>query len=423
MDRSKFFLIVVFFIVFAIVLLWKYSGSDDEKSEPQTPNAPVSNELNLCQQQNGTTATDQQQQFVANFVQRLELNDNFTDIEIAYTGGVLRAHKIILAAQSDHLDKILGDPSHANDSRLELPSLNNEIMLSVLNYMYTGAIQFDNFEYATNMLMAANLLSLESLKCKSSAYLSQSISTTSVSRILVIANEANSTYLMTNATTFLFSNLSKIRGTTEWNKTLEKNKGILATAIDYHGKLPSNGTCDIRCYSTTLRSKYVSDNLAAFFEVDRYADAEIHSHRDTMNFTFHVNKAILMGQSKRFKEQFQQTPNAIQIEANVDIVKEFLRFMYSSHVIDLDVNAEGLYALAVEYQMYALQEACENVIINRLSVANVVNTLKIAGRTQSKRLSKEVSEFILKNKQEVVKTKAWAEMKDNEPELVANVFQ
>lgn len=423
MDRTRVVVIIFAFLFGFFFFYWVFSGSDDKATEPQTLSPVALNGLNLCQQKNETIAIDQRQVFIDNFVERLELNDSFTDIEIVHSAGALRAHKVILAAQSDHLDKILGEPGRSNGSRLELPFLNNEILLSVLGYMYTGNVQFNNFEFATNVLKAANVLSLESLKCESSAYLSQALSVTSVGSILVIANEANSTYLMTNATTFLFSNLKQIRETAEWNKTLEKNKHIMAAAIDYHGKLPSNGKCDIQCYPTSLRSRSVSDNLAAFFEVERYADAAIHSRKETMEHTFRVNKAILMSQSNRFKEQFEQTPSTIQIGGNDDIVKEFLRFMYSGRVIDLDSNAEGLYVLAGEYQMYALREACENVIIKRLNVANAVDTLRIAGRTQSRRLSKEVSEFILRNQQEVVKTHAWTDLKNNEPELVANVFQ
>lgn len=414
-DRRVIF--ILFGILFGILFVcWIFSGGDDENSKT----LPTQSVINLCQQKIEKTSP-----YIENNLEHLRLNDTYTDIDIAFNGGVLRAHKIILAAQSEHINKIMWNQSQNNETqRIDLSFLNGEVTTTILNYLYGGKIEFDNFEFATSVLKAADGLGMESLKCESSRYLSRMISIKSVGSLLVIADQNNSPYLMTNATIYFFENLDKVRFTNEWKAIIKEHKHILANAIDYHGKLPTNGMCDIKCYPITLRSQPIVDRLVDFFQTGRFADANVGSGKSQSEYDFQVNKAVLIGQSHKFREQFEQNATAIEILGfDKRAIREFILYMYSGRVDNLATYSTDLCSLAAIYDMNTLRAACEDKIIENLAVSNAVAAVKTANHLQSRKLSKAVSDFILKHKQDIVKTPAWTDLKNNEPELFANIFQ
>lgn len=415
-DRRAIFIVLGVFTGILFVW-WIFSGSDEENSQT---NLLQSTTINLCQQKNERSS----ELYVQNYLDRLRLNDIYTDIDVSYNGGVSRAHKIILAAQSQHLNKIMWNQSQNNETqRIDLSFLNGEITTAILNYLYGGTIEFDNFEFATSILKAADGLGLESLKCESSKYLSRMTSIKSVGSLLVIADQTNSPYLMTNATIFFFNNLDKVRNSIEWKAVTNEHKYIAANAFDYHGKLPKNGICNIECYPTTLRSPVIVDRLVDLFQKGRFADVEVSSGKNQSEYIFQVNKAVLVGQSPKFQEQIKQNATSIEILGfDKMAVREFILYMYSGKLEDLSKYLADMCSLAAIYEMYALRVACEEDIIENLAVSNAVDAVKIAYHLKSTKLSKSVSDFLLKHKQEIVKTPAWSDLKTNEPELLADIF-
>lgn len=401
------------FLLVIIIIFWICSGDDEEDKVP-----PVLK--NLCQQKVGSPS----KHYIENNLKRLELDDIYTDIEIAYDGGVTRAHKIILAAHSSYLDALIWNRSQMNDSRIELPFFSAGTTLSVLNYIYTSQIEFKTYEFGTNILQAANELGLETLKCESSKYLSEMVDAQRVGDLLVVADKANSTYLLTNASSYLFKHMNVTLTTHEWMTVTAKHRHILATAVDYHGRMPSDGICKIECYPTTIQSEGVVAKLVKFFDTGRFADVEIHSISGAGNYTFNVNRAILSGQSDEFERQFNQTPIAIQLEGfDTQVVREFLLYMYSGRVDQIEVYSAELGELAQKYRMPMLLAACEDVLIKQLDATNIVYTIRIASRLKSKKLSNVARGFLLEHKQDVVKTKEWDDLKNNEPEVINDIFQ
>lgn len=399
-------------IIFIIFIVWICSGGDDDPAKPPAPE-------NLCQQKIGSSL----QQYIKNNANILKLDDYSTDLEIAYDGGVVRAHKIILAAHSPYLDKLIWNRNQTNESRIDLPFLKSDITLDVLRYIYTSKIEFKSYEFGTSILQAADDLGLEALKCECSKYLSTMIDTKRVGDVLVVADKANATYLLTNASSYLFKHMDKTLTTPEWVAVTKDHRSIFATAIDYHGKMPSNGICEIECIPVSLQSAEVVAKLVEFFNTGRFADAEIQSNSGAGNYTFKVNKAILIGQSDEFQRQFQQSSNVILEGFDTMVVREFLLYMYSGRADQLEVYSAELCELAGKYRMSQLLLACEDTLITRLDVTNIVHTIRIASRLHSKNLAKATRDFLLKHKKDVVKTKEWADLKTNEPELIADIFQ
>lgn len=415
---------IFFAVLFGILFVWwLFSGGKDINPVPVPPKPVITN---FCQQTIYNPRLSSTQQYVQNYLGNLKLNDTYTDIDITYSGGVFRAHKIILAAQSRHLDKIMWHQSQNNETQhIDLSFLDSEVATTILNYLYGAGIKFDNFAFASGILKAADGLGLESLKCESSKYLSRIMYLTNVGRLLVTADQANSPYLMTNATRYFFNNLDRVKATHEWKAVIEEHKYILTNAIDYYGKLPKHIICDIQCYPTTLQSPTIVDRLVDLFESGRFADVEVSSGMNQSEYKFQVNKAVLIGQSYKFRQQFEQSPKAIEILGfDKMAVREFFLYMYSGRIDNLVAYSSDLCVLSgsSEYEMSPLRALCENSIIENLTVSNAVLAIKTADRLRSTRLSKIVSDFIIKHQQEIVKTPEWADLKKNYPEIVANIF-
>lgn len=370
---------------------------------------------------------------IQNNLDKLRLNDNSTDIELIAQSVAFRAHKLILAAHSKYLATMLYTytQGHLNvtDSnqilQLELGFIDHNTLETVLGFIYGKSIPlavFENENDYTKLLKTSDEFQLDALKCEVSKKLGKKLNKTNVSNLIVLAEETDSPFLMNLASNYLLNNLNDVRSTNEWKMASKINGHILANAIDFHGKLPANTTCIIECQSINFQSMSIINNLRRFFTTNYMADANITVTNEKDEHEFHINKAILTGQSEQFRQQFAGTTN-IEIDG-VDhlVMREFLMYMYSGWIVSLNKYAEGLLHLSNVYGMLALRDKCEDVIIDQLSVKNAANIVELLSRIESKRLSNAVLDFILKNRKDVVQTDGWKSLKNNKPELLNKIF-
>lgn len=72
---------------------------------------------------------------------------------------------------------------------------------------------------------------------------------------------------------------------------------------------------------------------------------------------------------------------------------KLLRFVYSGNVESIDDCAEKLLAAADEYQIDELKLLCEEVLAEKLCLANVYDILRIADENNAEQLKKKAIEF------------------------------
>lgn len=395
-----------------------------------TPTIP---KRNICQQ---TEEPFNKTYLVANYINNLNLNDNYTDVEVIAENKTIRAHKVILASHSQYFDSKIWMNSVSRDDQLQY---SNHIQIdfqdyktvsTVLNYMYTTIIPKEIFKNETefsNLMKAADEFQMEPLKCEISKQLNLEMTIKNLGIIVAMADETKIQFLMTIASKYLLDKFDEVRRTSEWESVIKHHPHILTDAIDYQGKLPNNSYCDIKCIPATLTSPSIFTRLRRCFATQRFTDAEIHVINNGIEKVFHVNRAILIGQSETFRQQFANSTsssNSIQIyNITDDVMTEFLQYMYSGWTTDkMKEMAEPLLHLSITYEMKPLQTACEDILIHRLIVENAVKEIIIADKANSKRLFSVVLDFILKHRNQVVATKDWAELKKKYPEILTKIF-
>lgn len=414
--------IVIGIIIFAIIsiatLVIVFSGGNEEK--------PILK--NICAKQVQTN----NEFLIGNSLNNLRINDNFTDIELIAQSVVFRAHKLVLAAHSKYLATKLQTYSqglNATDPnsifQLEMSFVDHSTLSIILEFIYGKPIPLKVFEDENdygNLLKTSDEFQLDGLKCEIARQLSKKLNNKNVANLIVLAEVTDTPFLMNVASKYLLDHLNDIRATHEWKVSAKTNGHTIANALDFHGKLAKNTTCDIECYPVNFQSQSIVNNLRRFFTTNYFADADIEVVNGREQHIFRVNKAILTSQSSKFRKQFAHS-SIIKVEG-VDslVMREFLQYMYCGSIVSLDKYAAELLILSNDYGMDTLRDKSEDVIIDQLSIANAAKIVEITNSVESQRLSKAVLDFILKNRNEVVKTPGWSELKKNKPELLNKIF-
>lgn len=411
-------LIFLSLIVFALI----YFQSDDDPK--------MKSIANLCEQQAEPSKTGN---LIENNLNNLHYNDNYTDIEIVSQNViVVRGHKIFLAANSKYFNSIMIIKNESNSSvtndqnRLDLSNFDTKTISNVIDFMYTRSMSTEIFNNETeygNLLRAAYEFQMDWLKCEITKRLSIRINNKNAGSLVVLAEETDSKFLMILASKYLLDNFHEICKTIEWKELIKNHPNILANVIDFQGKLSPNINCDILCYPVTITTPSIFMSLRRFFLTQRYADAEIYIGNGNEKKVFHINRAVFTAQSPIFRKQFSDSPNSIEIpNVTTEVAEEFLLYMYSSWVVQLKKFTVDLLYLSDRYQMDALKLACEHIIIDGMNIENAATIVQIADHAHSKLISTAVLDFILKHRSEIVATKAWTELKKNQPELLVKLF-
>lgn len=425
---------MIFGIFLFIVITWMiFSGGDDD--DVDAPKSIVVPKENICKQ---IEERFNEQYLVENNLNHLRLNDDYTsDIELIAQNSTVRAHKIILASHSQYFNKPIGINNTAVSSgrnastiqQLRIEFIEHKTLIIVLNFMYSGQLSDDLFQNPNdyeNLLRAATEFQMDSLKCEISKRLNARINIHNVGSIVALAAETNTRFLMIVAANFLLDRFQQVKQTTEWQSVIKVHKDILANAIDFHANLPENSDCDIQCVASTLKSPAVFTRLRQFFLTQSFADAEIYVTANANgggdSKVFHVNRAILIGQSASFQRAFGDTQRIELHGIKIDEMEEFLVYMYSGWPTQkMKKMPAGLLQLSAIYGMKGLQTACEDILINDLNIKNAAEIIVVADNANSKRLFTIALDFILKNRRFVVKTNAWIDLKQNHPEILTKL--
>lgn len=155
-------------------------------------------------------------------------------------------------------------------------------------------------------------------------------------------------------------------------------------------------------------------------EEDQFSDVTLKIGKQTWK----AHKCILAGRSSilaaMFKEEIKD--NVVDIEnVEPDVFIEFLRFVYSGKVNDIENNAGELLILADRYKLDTLLEMCEKTLCEDLDVENVLERLKLAHKYKALKLKKTAVDFVVSNAKDIVVLPDFKSLTDV-PEVLCEVL-
>ncbi|CAG9571618.1 unnamed protein product [Danaus chrysippus] len=144
-------------------------------------------------------------------------------------------------------------------------------------------------------------------------------------------------------------------------------------------------------------------------------------------YEYKVHKAILAARSEVLKANFQH--NTLECQTNIlespfesATLSAVINFIYSGKIVKIDEIPDSLLVAANYYQLKELKNLCEEALHSKLTVDNVIETLKLADLYSAEILKQKCLEFI-KNGQAklIVKTEGWA--KEESGELIKLIYK
>ncbi|XP_065226557.1 speckle-type POZ protein-like [Planococcus citri] len=162
----------------------------------------------------------------------------------------------------------------------------------------------------------------------------------------------------------------------------------------------------------------LSENLGLSLEHHDLADVVLSV--DGQDYPAH--KTILAARSPVFAAMFkhdcstmeENVQNRIEIEdMNVEVVGDFLKYIYTGKCGNLRNKAEHLLAAADKYHLNGLKMNCALELYRTLSVENAAKILALADMHRVEELKSEVINFIVSECTEVFDTESWKSIVSN----------
>ncbi|KAF8786827.1 Speckle-type POZ protein like [Argiope bruennichi] len=167
------------------------------------------------------------------------------------------------------------------------------------------------------------------------------------------------------------------------------------------------------------------DDLKSIYDSKLFADVNI----KTKTKSFHVHKLLLCARSPVFKTMLttdmkEKNCNSIQIEElEDDIVQQFLHFMYTDNLEDLQwESAIKLYYAGDKYEIEKLKIICSAFLVDNVTTSSASELLVLADKHNDTDLKKFVEDFIFKHEKEVFGSEEWEKLTENNAELVCKTM-
>jgi len=185
----------------------------------------------------------------------------FSDVELVVSNGSYQAHKVLLAASSPLLSKMLQE--NTNNAKLVIPveSKNeSELFIMMLQYIYSGQISMVTLDQVTPLLSMAHKYGLRPLKEQCGYILAQNVNADNAFEFLRIAKEfAGIESLQTACAHFISKNFKEL--------VQDKHHSLLKLDVYTFKKMLENNELNVRTEREVFDAvvKYVSqyDNKAS----------------------------------------------------------------------------------------------------------------------------------------------------------------
>ncbi|WBR61423.1 BTB POZ roadkill-like [Drosophila suzukii associated hytrosavirus 1] len=169
----------------------------------------------------------------------------------------------------------------------------------------------------------------------------------------------------------------------------------------------------------------LSNNLDSLMNNEDFSDMKIFAD----GACFNVHKAIMTARSDVFHAMFSHNmleacTNVVHIkEFHKDVVREFIRFIYTDTVNNLPTLINGILDAAEKYNIQGLKRHCEKYLCKSLSIKTAVRTLLLANVYNMDELLKTTSQLIEDEKERVVETSDWKETVAEYTHLLHEILQ
>jgi len=159
--------------------------------------------------------------------------DEFTDVVLTAEGREFRAHRAVLAAQSDVFRTMFSDDmkeSHTN--RVEVNDMSASTLDDLLSFIYTKvATNMD--QNASALLDVAENYHIPCLKSYCQLYMSGSLNTANVISRLIKAHLYDASRLKDAAFNFIAANASEVCKTSSWRNLLLQQPDLATEAVKW----------------------------------------------------------------------------------------------------------------------------------------------------------------------------------------------
>lgn len=167
-------------------------------------------------------------------------------------------------------------------------------------------------------------------------------------------------------------------------------------------------------------------NMRSMSELDMFYDLTVICGEQRLK----SNKALLASSSWVFRRMLEtdmteKMKDEINIkDATPEIIEDLLDFLANGLIPkDFDSKAVEMIHVAEKYKLETLIVACENSLINNLSVDNVINTLiNVDLYLPKSEHRQKILDFINSNAAEVIKSNDWMKFIQNYPKLVTELY-
>ena len=145
-------------------------------------------------------------------------NDLFTDVTLVADGKEFKAHKVVLASQSQFFKtRFASRWSGSAGDKVEMTDISASIMEAILSYMYTGTVT-DIDKIAYQLLPVAEEYALVSLRGICEETLAKSLTISSAIDVLIHADAHNIVDLKKACMDFILSNIAPVKQSEGWSK-------------------------------------------------------------------------------------------------------------------------------------------------------------------------------------------------------------
>ncbi|XP_065209109.1 speckle-type POZ protein B-like [Planococcus citri] len=163
-------------------------------------------------------------------LERIRIDEDFSDVTISVNGKNYPAHKVILAAHSSVFKVMFkNDMQESQKNYIIITDMEQETFEEMLHYIYTGEMRKLD-EWAFELLPVANKYDLKELKIACEELLLSKISADNVGKILVLADMHNAEELKANALRFIkenYSNCGNYENTEMWKILTESRPTLM----------------------------------------------------------------------------------------------------------------------------------------------------------------------------------------------------
>ncbi|CAI5438431.1 unnamed protein product [Caenorhabditis angaria] len=188
----------------------------------------------------------------------------------------------------------------------------------------------------------------------------------------------------------------------------------------------------VKMPTTSIPTTFVESELRMLESGDG-SDMQITAGIDSQHMeTFKVHSYKLKAHSDVFRTMLQYETMIESTEQMIRItdfqpmaVKAMLQFLYAGVIkVELDVDeAVDVMQIADKYQVFALKKTCEQYLLDRLVVNNVLDCITHADSFQSEVLLDACTDFIVHNRAKVMNLAAWKPFLRSNPSLGNEVME